>query len=69
MPAEKIRSFCLCSRDLNGSGKGLINEWKTAVTSYIRNISQADLQKLFVNKIKLVQACLDARGYDFQHIL
>jgi hypothetical protein len=29
----------------------------------------ADLQKVFANKIKLVQACIDARGYHFQHLL
>jgi hypothetical protein len=28
-----------------------INELKTAITAYIRNISQADLQKVFANKI------------------
>jgi len=39
------------------------------MTVYIRNISQADLQKVFANKIKLVQACMDARGHHFQHLL
>jgi hypothetical protein len=33
-----------------------LNELKTAITAYIRNISQADLQKVFANKIKRVQA-------------
>jgi len=42
------------------------NELKTAISAYIRNISQADLQKLFANKIKLVQACIDAHGRHFQ---
>jgi hypothetical protein len=46
-----------------------LNELKTAITAHIRNISQADLQKLFVNKIKRVQACIDARGHHFQHLL
>jgi organic radical activating enzyme len=46
-----------------------LNELKTAITAYIRNISQADLQKVFADKIKRVQACLDARGRHFQHIL
>jgi hypothetical protein len=45
------------------------NELKTAITAYTRNISQADLQKVFANKIKRVQACIDARGHHFQHIL
>jgi hypothetical protein len=42
-------------------------ELKTAITTFIRNISQADLQKVFANRIKRVQACIDARGYHFQH--
>jgi hypothetical protein len=46
-----------------------LNELKTAITAFIRNISQADLQKLFVNKIKRVQACIDARGHQFHHLL
>jgi hypothetical protein len=33
-----------------------LNELKTEITAYIRNISQADLQKVFANKIKRVQA-------------
>jgi len=40
-----------------------LNEVKTAITAYIRNITQADLQKMFANKIKRVQACIDARGH------
>jgi hypothetical protein len=46
-----------------------LNELKTAITAYIRNISQADLQKGFVNKIKRLQACIDARRHHFQHLL
>jgi hypothetical protein len=46
-----------------------LNELKTAITAYIRNISQAGLQKVFANKIKRVQACIDARGHNFQHLL
>jgi hypothetical protein len=45
------------------------NVLKTSITAYIRNISQADLQKMFANKIKRVQACVDARGHHFQHLL
>jgi hypothetical protein len=47
----------------------MLNELKTAITAYIRNISQADLQKVFVNKIKRVQACIGACGHHFQHLL
>jgi hypothetical protein len=46
-----------------------LNALKTAITVYIRNISQADLQKVFANKIKRVQACMDVRGRHFQHLL
>jgi len=46
-----------------------LNKLKTPVTVYIRNVSQADLQKVFANKIKQAQACMDARGRHFQHLL
>jgi hypothetical protein len=46
-----------------------LNELKTAITAPIRNITQADLQKVFVNKIRRIQACINARGHHFQHIL
>jgi hypothetical protein len=45
------------------------NELKTAITACIRNISQADLQKVFAKKIKRVQSCIDARRHHFQHLL
>ena len=47
----------------------MVNELKTAITVDIRNDSQADLQKGFANKIKRVEACMDARGHHFQHLL
>ena len=34
-----------------------LNELKTTINAYIRNIAQADLQNVFANKIKRVQAC------------
>jgi hypothetical protein len=46
-----------------------LNELKTTITAYIRNISQADLEKVFANKIERVQACIDARGHHFQLLL
>jgi hypothetical protein len=55
--AAKSAVCCGCPRTLN--------ELRTAITAYIRNISQADLQKIFANIIKLVQACIIARGHDF----
>jgi hypothetical protein len=38
-------------------------------TRSVLDISKADLQKVFANKIKRVQACVDARGHHFQHLL
>jgi hypothetical protein len=52
--------YCDCPRKLN--------ELKTAITAFIRNISQADLQKVFVNECKLVQACIDTHGHHFRHL-
>jgi len=46
-----------------------LNELKTAITAFIRNISQADLQKVYENKIERVQACIDARGHHFETLL
>ena len=46
-----------------------LNELKPAITVYIRNISQADLHKVFANKIRWVQACMDTRGHHLQHLL
>jgi hypothetical protein len=57
--------WCIVYRDR----PRMLNELKTAITVFIRNISQADLQKMFANKIKQVQACIDARGHHFQHRL
>jgi hypothetical protein len=53
--AAKSAVYCYRPRTLN--------EWKTAITAYIRNISQADLQKVFANKIIWVQAYIDACGH------
>jgi hypothetical protein len=33
------------------------------------SVLDADLLKVFANKIKRVQACIDARGHHFQHHL
>jgi hypothetical protein len=46
-----------------------LNELKTAITAYIRNISQSYLQKVFANQVKRVQVCFDTRGHHFQHLL
>jgi hypothetical protein len=59
--AAKSAVYCDCPH--------MLNELKATVTAYIRNISQAGLQKVFANKIKWVQACIDAHGHHFQHLL
>jgi hypothetical protein len=46
----------------------VLNGLKTAVTAFITNISQADMQNVFANKIKLVQTCIDARGHHFRQL-
>jgi hypothetical protein len=46
-----------------------LNDLQTAITAYIRNISQADLQKVFANKSQRVQACIDTRRHHFQQVL
>jgi len=46
-----------------------LNELKTAITAYVRNIAQADVHELFASKIKRVQACIDARVHHFQQLL
>jgi uncharacterized Fe-S cluster-containing radical SAM superfamily enzyme len=45
-----------------------VNELKTSITTFIRNISQVDLKNVFANKIERVQACIDARGHHLQHL-
>jgi hypothetical protein len=46
-----------------------LNVLKTAITAYIRNITQADLQIVSANEIKQAQACIDAHGHHFQQLL
>jgi hypothetical protein len=45
-----------------------LTELKIAVTAFIRNISQADLQEVFENKVKRVQAWIDPREHHFQQL-
>jgi hypothetical protein len=80
---ESCRGLIQCVRevaehlDLSGAAKSALyrdrphtrNELEPAAIAFIRNISQADLQKVFANEIKHVQTCIDARGHHFQHLL
>jgi hypothetical protein len=53
------------------SRRRIVGPWTSLPTPFIRvhNFPNADLQKVFANKIKRVQACIDARGHHFQHLL
>jgi hypothetical protein len=42
---------------------------KAAITTHIECITSEELEKVFGNKIKRVQACLNARGGHFEHLL
>ena len=67
--AEKFLYLIVAKSAQYHNHQRTLNELKTAITVYIRNISQADLQKVFANKIKRVQACMDAHGHHFHHLL
>jgi hypothetical protein len=66
---QGVRKFAVHYAAVYHDHPRTLNELKTVITAYIRNISQADLQKVFANKIKRVQACIDACGHHFQHLL
>jgi hypothetical protein len=49
-----------------------IRPWTSLPPTSIRahnDSPNADLQKVFANKIKRIQACIDAREHHFQHLL
>lgn len=46
-----------------------IDELKTAITAFIQGITVRELGKVFENKLKRVQCCIDAKGGHFQHLL
>jgi hypothetical protein len=64
------KSLCTCATVCRFvcQYRSTLNGIKTAITACIRNISQAELQKVFGNKIKRVQACINAREHHFQHL-
>jgi hypothetical protein len=65
---QKQEDFYLCGAAksvVHHDRPRMLNGLKGTITAGIRNISQADLQKLFANKIKRVQACVDTRGHHF----
>jgi hypothetical protein len=66
---QRVRKFAVHYAAVYRDRPRTLNELKTVITAYIRNISQADLQKVCANRIKWVQACIDARGQHFQRLL
>jgi hypothetical protein len=46
-----------------------LNELKSAVTAYVRTISQTGVRKVFESKMKRVPASLDAGGHHLQPLL
>jgi hypothetical protein len=46
-----------------------VEELKAAVTAYIGCITSEEFKKVFGNKIKRVQARLNALGVHFEHLL
>lgn len=46
-----------------------IDELKAAITAYISEITVLQLRKVFANKMKRVQCCIDVNGGHFEHIL
>jgi hypothetical protein len=76
MHRNAVCSESRCALKLWGAAKSTVycdhprtlNKLRMAITAFVKNISQADLQKVFVNKIKWVQACIDTRGHHFQFL-
>jgi hypothetical protein len=75
MASNTVRSESRCALRVRYVAKSAVyrdrprtlNALKTAITAFIRNLSQADLQEVFSNKIKRVQAGIDTQGSHFQH--
>ncbi|PSN44401.1 hypothetical protein C0J52_05750 [Blattella germanica] len=46
-----------------------IDELKGEITNYVNSITRETLQKVFQNKYKRVELCLQQQGQHFQHLL
>jgi predicted transcriptional regulator len=46
-----------------------IDELKTAITEYIRNVDRAVLNTVFENAVRRVNKCLETGGGQFEHYL
>jgi hypothetical protein len=53
------------------SRRRIVGPWTSLPTPFIsaQQLSKCRLQKVFANKIKRFQACIDARGHHFHHLL
>ena len=45
----------------------MLNDLEAVITAFIQSISSEQLIAMFRNKIRRVQACIDAKGGHFQH--
>jgi hypothetical protein len=46
-----------------------IDNWKMAITEYIRNVDRAILNTVFENTVRLFNKCLETGGGHFEHYL
>ncbi|PSN38134.1 hypothetical protein C0J52_08221, partial [Blattella germanica] len=61
---------CVVNRNASVfSGDKSIDELKGEITNYVNSINQETLQKVFQNKCKRVELCLQQQGQHFQHLL
>jgi hypothetical protein len=44
-------------------------EVEKAITHFFRNIPTTELSRIFANKIRIADACLQGSGGHFQHLL
>ena len=47
----------------------MLDDLQAAITAFIQSISSEQLIAVFRNKIRRIQACIDAKGGHFQHNL
>ena len=64
--------FCLWGAATSAvyqDGPRMLDDLQAAITTFIQSISSKQLMVVFRNKIRRVQACIDAKGGSFQHNL
>jgi hypothetical protein len=66
MPAEKTRSFCPCSRDLNRRGKGLIVSARKSKALFYRHFIHNPQESVTPNKYMLFIFCVNQVTWQFK---